>query len=126
MNNLTNRTLLSFSLVICKLCGHKVKELNLPKILPKKIILRCSKCNSNKNIVGIWRGNKFKFTDKGISKEEIMIAIDDQRDLDEENDLLREKYEYHNDYDDYNDYHDLVDSMSPLEWDDEEEEWTGY
>ena len=118
--------MLSFSLVICKLCGHKVKELNLPKTLPKKIILRCSKCNSNKNIVGVWRGNKFKFTEKGVSKEEIMIAIDDQRDLDEENELLREKYEYHNDYDDYKDYHDLADSMSPLEWDDDEEEWTSY
>ena len=80
--------MLSFSLVICKLCGHKVKELNLPKTLPKKIILRCSKCNSNKNIVGVWRGNKFKFTEKGVSKEEIMIAIDDQRDLDEENDIM--------------------------------------
>lgn len=118
--------MLSFSLVICKLCGHKVKELKLPKILPKKIILRCSKCNSNKNIVGVWRGNKFNFTEKGVSKEEIMIAIDDQRDLDEENELLREKYEYHNDYDDYKDYHDLADSMSPLEWDDDEEEWTSY
>lgn len=118
--------MLSLSLVICKLCGHKAKELDLPKILPKKIILRCTKCNSNKNIVGVWRGNKFKFTEKGVSKKEIMNVIDHQGDLDEENELLREKYEYYNDYVDHNDYHDLVDSMSPLDWDDEEEEWTSY
>ncbi len=41
------------------------------------------------------RGNKFKFTEKGVSKEEIMRVIDSQRDLDDE--LLREKYEHHND-----------------------------
>lgn len=114
---------LSFSLVICKLCGHKVKKLDLPKILPKKIILRCSKCNSSKNIIGVWRGNKFRFTDKGVSKKVIMNIIDGQSYMDEQDELSREKYDY---YDDYDDSHGIADSMSPLEWDDEEEEWTSF
>ena len=115
---------LSFSLVICKLCGHKVKKLDLPKILPKKIILRCTKCNSSKNIIGVWRGNKFSFTEKGVSKKVIMSTIDAQSFMDQQDELSREKYDDYHDYD--YDYHRLADSMSPLEWDDEEEEWTSF
>tara|TARA_B100000900_G_C20478610_1_gene674481 strand:- start:667 stop:972 length:306 start_codon:yes stop_codon:yes gene_type:complete len=101
-----------------------VKPLNLPKKLPEKIILRCGKCNSSKNIVGVWRGNRFLFTEEGISKKSIMNAIDFQKYKDAENNLAIEQSEYFNDYPDTDDQN--YDEMSPLEWDDGEEEWTSF
>jgi len=115
----------SFSLVICKLCGHKVKPLNLPEKLPEKIILRCGKCNSSKNIVGVWRGHRFLFTEEGISKKSVMDAMKTiEKNLDAENDLAIEQFDDYLDIPDTDDQN--YDEMSPLEWDDGEEEWTSF
>jgi len=85
------KTQFRFSYVICNLCNRKVKPFDLPERLPKTIILRCSNCNSNKDINAVWRTERFKFTEKGISKETIMIYLRREERLEEERALEEER-----------------------------------
>ena len=121
--------------VKCLLCGHKVKTLNLPEKLPKKIILKCSKCSSNKNIVAICENMKFSFDETGIGKEEFINAVEHHELFDEEDDMDGLEGTFFGGEDDSyvpngdrNDYIDFGEggSMSSLEWDEDEEEWGSY
>ena len=120
-----------FSLVICKSCGHKAKEFDLliKLPLPEKIILKCSKCNYKKNIVGVWRGNRLAFTEKGIDKEVLANLVASQLQSDQEHEWQREKNEAEWELEEQaleHRQHTYFDSRSPLEWDDDEEEWTSF
>ena len=121
----------------CLLCGHKVQTLNLPKKLPKKILLKCSKCNrEQRRVVATYENIQFSFNECGISKEEFINALQNHELYDEEDDIENglEGIHYGGEDDNYVEHlyrDDEIDigqtgSMSSLEWNEDEEEWTSF
>ena len=120
--------------VECLLCGHKVKILNLPQKLPNKILLKCSKCSrAQRRIVATCEDIKFSFNECGFSKEEFINALENHEPYEIEDDIEDGIEITH--YDGGEDYLEDMDSeidigqtgsMSPLEWDEDEEEWTSF
>ena len=118
--------------VFCRECQHTVKKFKLPKVLPEKVTLRCSKCKGYD--VLFWVGGRWSFDNSADAEEVYKVlelnAIDDSsisdvhqeilisnEDLERDRELEQDSSAF--DSDDQN-----ADSLSPIEWDDAEEDWT--
>jgi hypothetical protein len=121
--------------VFCRECQHTVKKFKLPKVLPEKVTLRCSKCKGYD--VLFWVGGGFEFENSADTRKVECVYHDIDFDTTDDSsisdvhqevlisneDLERDRIDALDssafDFSDQN-----TDSLSPIEWDDAEEDWT--